>query len=269
MFPKKTLLVIETEESYRDSIREAFQDCFTLLMAKDSNEAVKLFEQSEEPISLVITDLVMPYRSGDVMIEWFRVINPKLPILLFTSSVGSEEVTGLLQLPLVFTIDKMADLRSFASTVEKLCLFSEGQNYQNGHSIEEYTNYDHKENKKMPRGTILVVDDSPIENRLVSNLLTNEGYRVLTASDGEEALTKASQEKPDLIVLDVVMPKKNGFETCRSLKTLPNTKDIKVVMLTSKNQKSDQFWGKAQGADEYLTKPFKEQELLAAISRQL
>jgi DNA-binding NtrC family response regulator len=148
MFPKKTVLVIETEESHRDSIREAFQDCFALLIAKDGNEAVKLFEQSKEPIALVITDLVMPYRSGDVMIEWFRVINPKLPILLFTSSIGSEEVTGLLHLPLVFTLDKMADLRSFASTVEKLCLFSEGQDYQNGYKAEEHTDYDHKENKR-------------------------------------------------------------------------------------------------------------------------
>ncbi len=116
---------------------------------------------------------------------------------------------------------------------------------------------------------ILIVDDSPTELNLMSTPLQNSGYRVITAINGEEALEKAEQEQPDLIVLDVVMPKKNGFQVCRQLKNSPETKAIKVLMLTSKDQSSDRFWGLKQGADEYMTKPFAEKELLANVAKLL
>jgi len=118
--------------------------------------------------------------------------------------------------------------------------------------------------------TILVVDDSPTDLRLMTApLQQSRGYRVLTAADGEEALEKAAREHPDLIVLDVILPKKNGFQVCRQLKTAPDTQDIKILMLTSKSQDSDRFWGLNQGADEYMTKPFEDEELLANVARLL
>lgn len=113
--------------------------------------------------------------------------------------------------------------------------------------------------------TILVVDDSPTELRLVTRALQSSGYRILTASDGEEALSKAAADQPALIILDVVMPKKNGFQVCRLLKSAAETKDIKIILLTSKSQESDRFWGAKQGADDYLTKPFAETDLLSRI----
>ncbi len=121
----------------------------------------------------------------------------------------------------------------------------------------------------MPHQTILVVDDSPTDLKLMTSPLEEKGYRVLTAVDGEEALEKASKESPHLIVLDVVLPKKNGFQVCRQLKTAPETKDIKILMLTSKTQDSDRFWGLKQGADEYLTKPFDDEDYVAIISKLL
>lgn len=114
---------------------------------------------------------------------------------------------------------------------------------------------------------VLVVDDSPTELRLVTSALNGKGYNIITASDGAEAMQKAMKEHPDLIVLDVVMPGKDGFQVCRELKKSPDTKDIKIVMLTSKNQVTDRFWGMKQGADVYLTKPFKEEELADSVSR--
>ena len=117
--------------------------------------------------------------------------------------------------------------------------------------------------------SILVVDDSPTERRLIANPLRKSGYLVSTAEDGEEAIVRANGEQPDLIVLDVVMPKKNGFQVCRKLKMSPNTKDIKIVMLTSKNQDTDRFWGLRQGADAYLTKPFAETLLLETVAELL
>jgi twitching motility two-component system response regulator PilH len=117
--------------------------------------------------------------------------------------------------------------------------------------------------------TILVVDDSPTDLRLMSMPLRIQGYRVITARDGEEALEKAVQEQPRLIVLDIVLPRKNGFQVCRELKTAPETCAIKVLLLTSKNQASDRYWGLKQGADDYMTKPFDDEELLASVARLL
>ena len=122
----------------------------------------------------------------------------------------------------------------------------------------------------MNNKTILVVDDSPTDLRLMTAPLENgTECRIITAADGEEALEKAVRERPDLIVLDVILPKKNGFQVCRQLKTSPDTQDIRILLLTSKSQDSDRFWGLKQGADEYMTKPFEDEELLANVAKLL
>jgi twitching motility two-component system response regulator PilH len=121
----------------------------------------------------------------------------------------------------------------------------------------------------MSAKTILVVDDSPTALKITSEILTEEGFNVVGATDGEEALEIASQVHPDLIVLDIILPKKNGFQVCRQLKTESATADIKILMLSSKNQASDRFWGQKQGADAYITKPYDDDELLASIQSLL
>ena len=117
----------------------------------------------------------------------------------------------------------------------------------------------------MDKPKIMVVDDSPTELKLISKTLSNGGYDVITAKDGEEALDLVNNNV-SLIVLDVIMPKLNGFQVCRKIKTSDEHKDIKIILLTSKNQDSDKFWGKKQGADMYMTKPFEVDELLANIA---
>ncbi len=121
----------------------------------------------------------------------------------------------------------------------------------------------------MANETILIVDDSPTQMRLMTTPLQGKGYRIITAADGEEALEKASQEHPNLMLLDIILPKKNGFQVCRQLKTTPETQDIKIIMISSKSQDSDRFWGLKQGADDYMTKPFEDDELLANIDKLL
>ncbi|HSL21001.1 MAG TPA: response regulator [Vicinamibacterales bacterium] len=116
---------------------------------------------------------------------------------------------------------------------------------------------------------VLVVDDSPTDLQLMSALLKKQGYEVVTAVDGEEALDKAASTLPPLVVLDIILPKKNGFQVCRQLKTTAETSNIKVILISSKNQDSDRFWGMKQGADEYIGKPYRDDELLAAVARQL
>lgn len=121
----------------------------------------------------------------------------------------------------------------------------------------------------MTEAKILVVEDSPTYLRQISNLLQDNGFQTVTAVDGEEALEKAVQEDPRVIVLDIILPKKNGFQVCRQLKTSPITQKIKILMLTSKSQDSDRFWGLKQGADDYMTKPFEDEELLNSIAKLL
>jgi twitching motility two-component system response regulator PilH len=117
--------------------------------------------------------------------------------------------------------------------------------------------------------TILVVEDSPTEMQIVKNALQSRGYNVITAANGEEGIEKAHRERPQLVVLDIILPGKNGYQVCRDLKSSPDTKDVPVIILTSKNQESDRFWGMKQGADAYLTKPWREDELLATVARHL
>jgi twitching motility two-component system response regulator PilH len=120
----------------------------------------------------------------------------------------------------------------------------------------------------MPK-TILIVEDSPTQMQMVKAALQAEGYNVITAFSGDEGLEKARRERPGLVVLDVVLPGRNGFQICRDLKSSPDTRELPVILLTSRDQPSDRFWGMKQGADVYLTKPCKSTELLAAIARYI
>ena len=117
--------------------------------------------------------------------------------------------------------------------------------------------------------TILVVDDEPAVVRLVELNLTQEGHQVRTASDGEAALTSIADTRPDLVVLDVMMPKLDGFETLKRLKSDPATADIPILMLTARAQDEDVFEGYGTGAQWYLTKPFDPVELRRVVRHLL
>ncbi|TET64384.1 response regulator [Candidatus Aerophobetes bacterium] len=116
---------------------------------------------------------------------------------------------------------------------------------------------------------ILIADDRSEVVELVKVTLEGEGYRTIDASDGREALEKIRKEKPDLILLDIVMPKMNGFEDLREVKKDPKTKEIPIIMLTAKGQKSDQEKGKELGATGYIIKPFSPSALLERIEEIL
>lgn len=117
----------------------------------------------------------------------------------------------------------------------------------------------------MAKKLILIVEDSPTDLRVAQSLCEDNGFETLSVSEGEEALTVAAEKQPDLILLDVILPKKNGFQICRQLKKDEATKNIKVIIVSSKDQASDKFWGMKQGADAYITKPYEEAELLDAM----
>jgi DNA-binding response OmpR family regulator len=114
---------------------------------------------------------------------------------------------------------------------------------------------------------ILAVDDEPSIRRLVEVNLQRAGYAITTAPDGQAALSQIARERPDMVLLDVMMPRMDGFELLRRLKADPATAGIPVLMLTARAQDADVFRGLQSGADFYLTKPFNPQELLIWVQR--
>jgi two-component system, OmpR family, alkaline phosphatase synthesis response regulator PhoP len=118
----------------------------------------------------------------------------------------------------------------------------------------------------MAKGKILVVDDEIYIVHILDFSLGMEGYEVITALDGEQALEKARAERPDLIVLDIMMPKLDGYETCKLLKGEDTTRDIPVILLSAKGRNVDQKIGFEVGADDYITKPFSPRKLVERIN---
>ena len=114
---------------------------------------------------------------------------------------------------------------------------------------------------------ILIVDDSPAEVRLMQAVLDRAGYSSVAVHDPLRLEQIIDAEHPNLILMDVVMPHRNGFQACRELKGNADYARIPVVMVTSKNTESDKFWGKEQGADGYVVKPFTSEDLLGAVRK--
>ena len=116
---------------------------------------------------------------------------------------------------------------------------------------------------------IVVVDDSYAELQMIEGYLEAASHTVVSFPNTDKLEDKLASEKPDLIVMDVVMPGRNGFQACRDLKGDDRFKNIPVVLCTSKGQESDKFWRQQQGANGYVVKPFKAEDLLAAVKRAL
>jgi DNA-binding response OmpR family regulator len=114
---------------------------------------------------------------------------------------------------------------------------------------------------------VMVVDDAYSELKLMESILKSAGHEVVSLMDGDALEDKLSTEQPDLLLLDIVMPKRNGYEILRALRKDARTKTTPVVLVSSKNQESDKAWGKRQGADEYLSKPFTSDQLLTMVKR--
>ena len=112
---------------------------------------------------------------------------------------------------------------------------------------------------------ILVVDDSPWIRKMIGNHLVNWGYEVKEAEDGNQAIEKMGNDNFDLVICDVIMPQKDGWEVLKEVKSDPKTKDIPFILLTAKNENSDMFQGYGLGANYYMTKPFTKTQLLYAL----
>ena len=112
---------------------------------------------------------------------------------------------------------------------------------------------------------ILIVDDNQQNCELLDAYLADEGYEMLVANDGHEALERVAENQPDLILLDIMMPNMSGFEVCKQLKENPTTRDIPIIVVTALNESSDYERGMEAGADDFLTRPFNRVEFIARV----
>ena len=114
-------------------------------------------------------------------------------------------------------------------------------------------------------GKVMVVDDAVSELKMMENILRSAGHEVVSYEHGELLEDRVVEERPDVLLLDIVMPKRNGYDVLRGLQRDPRTKDTPVVFVSSKNQESDRLWGQRQGAADYLPKPFTPDQLLGVV----
>ena len=113
---------------------------------------------------------------------------------------------------------------------------------------------------------ILIVDDSATDRQFLTEMLSKKGFKVATAESAEDAMLKVKQSRPDLVLMDIVLPGQNGFQATRTLTRDEDTKAIPVILCTSKGQETDRVWGLRQGARDYIVKPINQAELLKKIS---
>ena len=116
---------------------------------------------------------------------------------------------------------------------------------------------------------ILIADDSPTEIYLLKKILEKHGHKIIVAGDGQQAIELTHSQKPDLILMDVVMPNLNGFQATRQLSKDPDTRNIPIIIISSKDQKTDKLWGLRQGAKGYLSKPTNEKMLMSKVNKLL
>ena len=116
---------------------------------------------------------------------------------------------------------------------------------------------------------IMIVDDSPTDVENLKGMLTKAGHTVVECTSGQDAIARVKAEKPNAVIMDVVMPGVNGFQATRMLSKDPDTSNIPVIIVSSKNQETDRVWALRQGAREYLTKPVKDADLIAKINSVL
>ncbi|KGI78627.1 response regulator [Oleiagrimonas soli] len=116
---------------------------------------------------------------------------------------------------------------------------------------------------------ILIIDDSPTDIRVFTMQLEKAGHQVSSANSAEEGIEKVKQDMPDMVIMDVIMPGMNGFQATRMLNRDPATKDVPILIITTKSMETDRVWGLRQGARDFMTKPVSEKELLARIEKLL
>ncbi|MCO4783998.1 MAG: response regulator [Candidatus Cloacimonetes bacterium] len=241
------VLVVEDSKTQRIILRQFIKERgYEVLEAENGKEALDIID-SECP-DIIISDIEMPEMDGFELTQYLSQHKrlKRVPILIVSSLSNSSAIKNALQKGAVDYVTKPYD-------VDKI--------------HQKISHYTAKFSKN--RKTILVVDDSPLIIKLISMTLHTERYKVISASNGKEGIELALKIKPDIITTDYNMPEMDGWEFCRKLKDNESTKDIPIIMITSKSTDLDKKIGRALKVYDYITKPFTSESLLSTINTAL
>lgn len=203
---------------------------------------------------------------GYLIDMFLEQLERRLPSLEVTGKTKLEVARGILR-PIVSLYSSMVNDPPKKLIMEKK---AEDKKLEEKKPAPAYTPPPIKDHVLAPtseRPRILIADDSFAELQLVDMALKEAGYETVTVMDGEAAEYKMRIEKFDAAVIDIIMPKKNGYQVCRDLRRDPAYKDVPIIMVSSKNQTSDKMWGLKQGANEYITKPFNPKDLVSVVKK--
>ncbi len=247
-----TVLVVDDKPSIIELVSIVLEDDgFNVITATDGESCLKL--ANEKKPDCILLDLLLPGEKGfETLTELGKSDNTKdIPVIIMTGKSSADDLKEALSLGAVNYINKpISDTKIISEKINNVL--------KSGKLI--------KKRKK----TILLVDDVPNILKFVKITLAQDGFDVLTAEDGETALEIAATKKPDLILLDIMMPGKSGFSVCEELKQSEFTKDIPVIMLTAKSSTDDVKKAFATGAVDYIRKPIVEYEtLLTKVKKAL
>jgi len=249
----KRILLVDDEPQAIGAMKPKLESWgYTVITASGGEEAIKKLKLQLP--DLLLLDVNMSEKNGVETLNDIRKFNQDLPVVMLADFVTDRILEETKGLGVIGFVPKGYEFQRAAGLIRKGL-----QSYQEQRKVAG----------KGEKKRILIVDDEPELRKAFRVRLEANNYQVLTAIDGEEALNKAREERPDLIILDIMLPKMNGFKVCRLFKFAPQYKDIPVIMLTVRAQKEDKIMGMETGADEYLTKPFNTEELLAKVKEHL
>lgn len=240
------ILVIDNEANSLRNIKAKLEswgfDVETALSGEGGVESV-----SREKPDLILLDVDMPDMDGISTLRLIRKVDADIPVILLADYVREEWLNEVKKLKVEGFTPKRQEF-SKALILLKKCLRKE---------------------KKSEKKKILIVDDEPEICKALKIRVESSGYEAILASDGDEALKKVREMKPDLILLDIMLPKMSGFKVCRMIKFDSKYKKIPVIMLTVRAGKEDRLLGIQSGAEEYITKPFSDDELMLRIGKYI
>lgn len=270
------ILLINPHDEFLRTMKTRFeQEGFSVSTGHVGIDAIRMVQ--EDPPDALILEKEMPGLTVRETLKKIRALDEKLPVFLLTAGVYEDVpeeirklgIAGLIPKDLTSGqaggVDTLANVQ-LAGISERCKMIREAVMKR---EQEEISNTSNEEKSETQKKRLLIVEDESHTLETLTDRLEFAGYEIITAEDGEAGLSKAREEKPDLIILDVMLPKMDGFKVCRLLKFDQKLQHIPIIMLTARSQETDVNLGTKTGSDAYMTKPFDFDVLLEMIKRLL
>ncbi len=243
----RQILVIDDEANSLRNIRAKLESWgFNVETVLSGQKGIEFISRTKP--DLILLGINMPEMDGITTLKEIRKVDEDVPVIFLADYVSE-------------------DLVSQAKKLGVDAFLSKGHEFNKGLVLIRKSL--RKKKGKSEKKRILIVDDEPELRDALKIRIESSGYEAILASDGEEALKRTREMEPDLIILDIMLPKISGFKVCRMIKFDPKYKNIPVIMLTVRTGKEDRLLGIQSGAEEYITKPFSDDDLMARIKKHL